>query len=222
MRPAGGAGWMRAPSSNYEASAHADGLTPPEAAHRGQHLVEPEHPLARARPLQAEALVVRAVADRDQELQAAGCDPLSGGGRLCEVRGVPVVDQPHRSDLDPLGSREQRDRHRPAVEYVGLARSAEHRDVAVHERGRVAERFSGFDQFCEGLPRVAVPAECDAELHASLPSCRAAWISAIALFASVSSPRQIRSSASSSEMRNASMISSSSGRESAASRSKPA
>ena len=112
---------------------------------------------------------MRAVADRDQEAQATGCDLLGGGDRLGETRGVPVVDQTHRSDLDPPGTREQRDRQRPAVEHVGLARTAEHRDVAVHERRRVAERLGALDELDEGLPRVGVPTERNPELHASLP-----------------------------------------------------
>src|SRR5262249_32222359 len=110
------------------------------------------------------------------------------------------------------------------------------RDVSVDVRGVEAELLRARDQRGEVLPRETVPGESDSDLrhpsrgpafarlrlaarllrrlaaHARRPTCRDAWISASALFASRSSPRQTRSSACASGTRITSITSSSSGR----------
>src|SRR5262247_1886272 len=70
-------------------------------AGRLEGLVEPTDALGRGEHAEAEALVDRPVADRDQESQAPRRDPLRAGDDLREVRRVPVMDEAERADRDP-------------------------------------------------------------------------------------------------------------------------
>ena len=71
---------------------------------------------------------------------------LQRGNGLGQSRGVPVVDETKRADLDTRRSGEEcRDRG-PAIEDVGVTPFAEHCDVAVDEGGVVSECLRTLDE----------------------------------------------------------------------------
>src|SRR5262245_17472834 len=216
---AGGSGQELRSGEVHVAAGPRHRLSAPEGAGGVEGLVEPADALGRGEHGEAEALVDRPVADRDQESQAPRRDPLRAGDDLREMRRVPVVDEAERADRDPPRAGDQRGGDRPAVERLP---AGVERRVAVDEGRVVAELLGELDEGEQLLEAVDVCAEVDAEPQPMRPTYRAAWRSASALFASLSSRRQTSASASSRLMRTGSITSSASYRWATGSRSKPA